>query len=213
MKTLRAELAVPALAAALIITLAACAADIGALPTRTESVAASLAPSMPAGDPSSGGSQASVTPGATLSAPPIEETEVICSNAELGYSVSYPASWYVFPAADPVRACTVFGPEPFDAEAGGSIKLSAIQGACYDKTREPDAVARVVVDGSPTERREYDVLFNGPGYIYVVDRNPIPSCGNETDLLLLETDHDAPGDFEVNKRVLDRIVATLDLTP
>lgn len=203
-----------------LLLMVACGTGAGALPTASDATSTPLttadsslsptesaAPSATAAAPSP---SAEPTVAPTLSAEPIDQQpEASCTNSAWGYSLSYPADWYVLPTSEPASACTSFGSEQFDDMAGASIKVSSIEGACYDQDADPIAIEHFTVDGFPTIRREFPAVYNGPGYVYVVDRNPVPECGTETHLLLLETDHDAPGDYATNKRVLDRIVSTL----
>ena len=44
-----------------------------------------------------------------------EETQV-CTNADLGVAVTFPASWYTNDAFEDFPACTLFAPEAIDAE-------------------------------------------------------------------------------------------------
>ncbi|MGH2445722.1 MAG: hypothetical protein ACRDGD_06765 [Candidatus Limnocylindria bacterium] len=197
----------------------ACGTDGSALPSEsttdsTPPPTASLQPSPVESkiEPSASFSTAEPTSAPTLSAEPIgEDPEATCRNTEVGYSLSYPASWYVLPAEISADACTALGPNPFSDVAEAAILVADLDGGCFER-QGPDPIEtdHFTVDGFSTVRREFPVDWNGPGVHYVVDLNLVPVCGDESHVLVFEMDHDAPGEWETNKGILERIVATLE---
>lgn len=202
---------------AALLTLSACAAESGAVPSpqtqtprETASVGVSSVPSSILPTPAVT-AEASLAP--TLSAEPIGDgPEQTCANVEAGYALSYPGDWYVLPSEEAPRgACTAFGPQPFSGDDGASILAVDLDGACYDSSGDvPLVEEHFTVDGFATVRREWDPNATVPGMTYVIDRNPVRRCGVDTHLLLFEADEDRPGDWETNMRVLDRMVSTID---
>lgn len=202
--------------AATLLALSACTLDSGADPTpqggtpsESQGGGGSIAPL----SPSTPVESAEPTQLPTLSAESVGEgTEQMCTNEVVGYSLAYPGDWFALESQDPAEACTAFGPEPFDDADGASILAVDIAGGCYDSSgHEPIAEERFMVDGFVAVRREFSADWNGPSMTYVIDRNPVPRCGTETHLLLFEADHDRPGEWETSKRVLERMVSTLDI--
>lgn len=166
-----------------------------------------------------------------VSAPPVGAHEATCANTEVGYSISYPAEWFVQPQdhAAGVPACALFAADPFEYAPGrfpgfgASVYVTAWQGACLEFDMvdpTPDVLEEVSVDGLPA----YRILFLPPGasesHSYLVNLSPdlgpvlggvgVGSC-ESSHALSLRSDGHAPGDYELNRRVVDRMVATLTL--
>ena len=142
-----------------------------------------------------------------------------------GFHVTYPEAWYVHPqdTTNRVGACTHFSMEPFEVDrgdrdevpgGGASVWLTYVHGSCIGFYDEEEILQRdeLVVAGLPALRIE-SRLFDLPrDYRYVVDFNPPHLLGADCEDglgLILATNEDAPGDFEVNRAVVDRMARTL----
>jgi hypothetical protein len=160
--------------------------------------------------------------------------EATCINEGVPFRVTYPAAWFVHPqdSAIQVGACTSFGPEPFEHGAqervggGSSAWVTYLHGTClaFEEIVEVLRVEETLVAGM-TAYRIQSRIWDGPiHYMYVVNltpANPVygpdASCGTNPqtpDLqqgLLLATVEDAPGDFDVNRAVVDRMAKTLQV--
>jgi hypothetical protein len=164
-----------------------------------------------------------------VSAPPVGSREATCENAGVGYALAYPADWFVHPA-DATRnipACALFAAEPFTYVSsvrpgfGASVYVDEWEGSCLEFDMvdpTPDVLEPVRVGGLPAFR----IHFRPPGALevhsYLVNLSPdvgpvlggigVEPCDN-SHALSIRSDGHAPGDYEQNRRVVDRIAATL----
>ena len=165
-----------------------------------------------------------------VSADPVGGDEASCQNVDVGYSLSFPAAWFVHPG-DPQRDisdCSLFGPEPFayaaDAHGfGASVLVSDFEGRCLDfePGTKPDPLDQVTVADLPAFRidvgpdgllsQHYSYLVNlrphdGP----ILDGIDVGPCGHNHGLEI-RTDASSSGDYALHRRVVDRIAATLEV--
>lgn len=190
---------------------------------RTESPAASERGITPGQSPGDGGSPVGATP---------RGPETVCRNAEAGYSLAYPTAWFVHPpdADRGIPGCALFGAEPFDFVAtrppglGASVSVTTWTGSCleFDSIDPlPDVLNSVTIGGHPA----FEIQFRPPGALkshgYLVNLSPESgevlqlegdaSC-EQSHALSIRADGSAPGDYELNRHVVDRMAATLSIS-
>lgn len=166
-------------------------------------------------------------PGA--SALPVATHEATCENAEVGYALDYPADWFVLPPDSErgIPECALFAAEPFTfvpsipAGFGASVYISTWAGSCLEFDMvdpTPDVLGEVTIGGLPA----YLIDFSPPGALemhsYLVNLTPEAgevlqyqgdaSC-ETSHALSIRTDGSGPGEYELNRRVADRIAASL----
>lgn len=142
-----------------------------------------------------------------------------CSNPEGGYTVSYPDSWYTNTALDDVPACSWFSPTYYELNDSGdmpeeiAIDIRVFEGAVgfiwadlYSQELTVDGFAGRRAEtgmtkdpGMPTDVFQYD-------YLVLLDAE---SDGRK---LWAFTGTDYGGEYELNKAVVDRIMASLEFT-
>ena len=143
---------------------------------------------------------------------------VTCANEAVPYSVDYPADWYVVPADEQngIPACTYFGPEPFEfqesnvpLQTGASVVVSAHRDCMLDEF-EPASRRRLQLDGFPARE---DVFVNPVEiFQYVVELRPGVECSQQ-EILVIRTEGEVPGDYEMNRAVVRQLAQTLDIAP
>ena len=139
-----------------------------------------------------------------------------CRNPQDGYEVELPDDWYTNTEIRDVPACSWFSPtfytvDDFDAVPDEiAIEIFWIAGerhASRDVTDSEDGLVggqnatRSELAGTSTDPAE------GTSYEYVIQLGPTPEAGPN---LVARTDTAMGGDYELNKAVLDRIVATME---
>lgn len=139
-----------------------------------------------------------------------------------GWSVSYPPDWSVHPP-DPARdlaACALFAQEAFQATpeddwgwSGAQIVLG-LEAGCRGSFEVVTSEEESEIEGFPAWRRS---LRDGHGdegpataYEYFINLSPGAEC-EAGRWFYGRTEADDPGDFEVNRAVLDEMIATLHL--
>jgi hypothetical protein len=142
----------------------------------------------------------------------MEET-FSCQNLDDGYEVQFPAEWNTNAEYGDVPQCSWFAPTEYETPGSGEV---------------PDEVAITIIvvdggptflDGEPSERSEgligatqaaYRVLVTGggeTGYYYVVQLGESFESGPN---LVASTTTEMGGDFDLNRAVLDRMMATIE---
>ncbi|HYI65723.1 MAG TPA: hypothetical protein VEW95_02240 [Candidatus Limnocylindrales bacterium] len=168
-------------------------------------------------------------PRPAASALPVATHEATCKNAEVGYAIEYPADWFVLPPdfERGIPECALFAAEPFtfvpgiSTGFGASVYISTWAGSCLEfgmVDPTPDVLGEVTIGGLPA----YLIDFSPPGALeahsYLVNLTPEAgevlqyqgdgSCEN-SHALSIRTDGSGPGAYELNRRVADRIAASL----
>ena len=139
-----------------------------------------------------------------------------CQNLQDGYQLVFPEEWYTNTEIRDVPACSWFSPG-FYTVAGDELPDEiAIEIFWLDGARgylgEPMSRDEGMIAGQSAARIEIgdtsdDPDGDGTMYEYVVQLGP---PGEEGPTLVARTDTDMGGDYELNKAVLDRIMATME---
>lgn len=158
--------------------------------------------------------------------------ETTCANEGVPYRVTLPETWFVHPQDADIRigACTHFGPEPFDHDAdalpggrGSSVWLTYLNGGClmFDLIMDVRRVEETSVAGVPAYRIVSTFPDGSRDYMYLVDLNPPHLAATGPDAadadcdqargLTLGTREGVPGDFEMNRAIVDRMASTLQV--
>jgi hypothetical protein len=226
-----------ALAIGVVLVLAACRAggttappsasvvapSATAEPTETPeaSAAPSVAPSesatsAPSNDPSS---PFSVAPNADADALFLDRDE--CENIADGYRLEFPDAWYTNTEIGDVEPCQWFSPtfyevdDPNEPPAEIAIAIEYLDG---DRGSFEETIRRefgIVGETQQGVRVEYRGAAGNGGlmpaewreYLYLVQLGPTEEEGPN---LVIRTNTDMGGDYELNKAVLDRIMATIE---
>lgn len=179
------------------------------------SIAPSEAPATATAAPSFGGGGGfTVTPNADADALFLDRDE--CTNPRDGYQLQFPDDWWTNTEIARFPACVWFSPTFYEV---------------VDETRRPDEIAieifwvggdygwfteelsreEVTVGTQRGVRAEIagmpDDSANGTTYLYVVQLGPTSEEGPN---LVARTDTEMGGDYDLNKAVLDRIMATIE---
>ena len=212
----------PSIAAALVLLLAACSTaatpapstptpTITAEPTAAATPSAQPTPTAQEATPSQtddGGTPSgfTVTPHPDADALFLDRDD--CENLEDGYRLEFPEEWYTNTEIGDVPACSWFSAEFYEVddpnEVPGEIAIT-IEYVEGDSGSFEDAVSREsVIVGSTQEatRVDYD-----DSYLYQVQLGPTLEEGPN---LVVTTTTEMGGDYELNKAVLDRIMATME---
>jgi len=143
-----------------------------------------------------------------------------CTNPEGGYTVSYPDAWYTNTEAGSVPACSWFSPTFYELREDGdrpreiAIEIDVFSGAIgfiwADLYSE-----NLVLDGFDARRYETGMTPDAAMptdqflYSYLAYLDDEPSEGRK---LWAFTGTDYGGSYELNRAVLDRIMASLEFT-
>ena len=139
-----------------------------------------------------------------------------CQNRQDGYQLVFPEEWYTNTEIRDVPACSWFSPQ-FYTVAGDelpdeiALEIFWLDGA-YGYLDEPTSRDEGMIAGQSASRIETsgtagDPAGDGTMYEYVVQLGPPDEAGPT---LVARTDTDMGGDYELNKAVLDRIMATME---
>lgn len=143
-----------------------------------------------------------------------------CTNPQGGYTVRYPDSWYTNTAIGDVPACSWFSPTFYEATESGrrpdeiAIEIRVFEGAIgfiwVDLYTE-----EVSIDGFSGRRYETGMTkdpeqpTNVLQYSYLAYLDPAQPEGRK---LWAFTGTDYGGEYELNRAVFDRIMASLEFT-
>ena len=215
----------------LLLVLAACqsaatgdsasASATGAPATPSASVQASATASAPAQPAASASAKPNASPGEPptgFTVLPNPEADSLfldrdeCENSEDGYRLEFPDDWYTNTEIGDVPACSWFSPTFYEADESGdvpseiAITIEILDG---DRGYHDDFISNdEVVVGATQDAHRVELESDGTTiYEYVVQLGPTPEEGPN---LLARTDTDMGGDYELNKAVLDRIMATIE---
>lgn len=141
-----------------------------------------------------------------------------CTNPDGGYTVSFPESWYTNTAIGDISACSWFSPTFYQATPGGprpdeiAIDIRVFEGAVgfiwadlYSEEVTLDGVgARRAETGMTKDAGTPTKTFQ---YTYLARLDDDPTEGRK---LWAFTGTDYGGTYELNKAVLDRIMASIE---
>lgn len=227
-RPIRPASAMAVLAAALLLV--ACRAPLGASPSVSEappspSEAASAIESAEPSSPASAAASEAPTPAASSSTGgfavlPNAEADLLfgdrdsCTSVDDGFRVDFPDAWWTNTAIGDVTPCNWFAPttfgvtDPSRVPAEIAITITWMEGDSGSFDEEISRESGVVGGTQPAVRVEYERNDGGRYYVYQVQLGPTPEEGPN---LLARTSTDMAGDYELNKAVLDRIIATMEL--
>lgn len=138
-----------------------------------------------------------------------------CQNPSAGYQLEFPEDWWTNTAIGKVPTCSWFSPTFYEVPDPSvvpdeiAIELFLLQGG-RGYLREILSREEIVVGGTQDATRlEIDGTADGGSgrsYEYVVQLGPTPEQGPN---LIARTDTAMGGTFDLNRGVLDRIMATI----
>ena len=139
-----------------------------------------------------------------------------CTNPQDGYHLQFPEDWWTNTEIARFPACVWFSPTFYevvdetqrpDEIAIEIFWLAGDRGYLTESISREDVVVgfqsavRIEVMGTP------DDMTSGTSYEYVIRLGPTPEEGPN---LVARTDTSMAGDYELNKAVLDRMMATIE---
>ncbi len=136
-----------------------------------------------------------------------------CQNLDDGYEVDYPAEWNANAEVGGAAQCSWFAPTEYEAGDGSTlpeeiaIEMIVVDGARdYDDVETSDRAEGYVGVTQPAFRvRITD--GNEEAYEYVVQLGESYETGRN---LVARTSTEMGGDFDLNRAVLDRMMATME---
>lgn len=143
-----------------------------------------------------------------------------CTHSGQGFSVSYPAGWTTN-GGEVVPACTAFDPDPFEIPRNSEMPFDIavvidVEDAPYETITESSRWERIVsdepvtVDGRNARRVEAESTGEGLGPAGMRSLRYVVDLGNGRSLVA--TTHDVAGtDYQRNREILDRMMASIDL--
>jgi hypothetical protein len=213
--------------AILLLLLAACTPTADATPSPDPTATPEPTPSATSA-PTSSPSE-SVSPEASASSSPIEgeggftweanaeadalmEATFDCQNLDDGYQVDFPAEWNTNAEIGGVPTCSWFAPTEYETSGPGQLPDEvAIEIFVIDGRR--DYVLEIVDQdsgfiGATQPATRFRVAGNdGEHYEYVVQLGPTLEGGPN---LVARTSSLMGGDFDLNRSILDRLMATME---
>jgi hypothetical protein len=220
---------------ALLLTACGGGADPTVQPTATAvasaaaSASASLEPSPEPTPIASSGPSASLPPPASdgeFAVTPDPAADALflardeCQNLQDGYQLQFPDEWYTNTEIRDVPACSWFSPDfytvdDFDEipdEIAITIEWSAADSASFEELISTEVG---IVGGQPAVRAEWAGAQGNGGqmpaewrmYRYQIQLGPTPEEGPN---ILVTTTTDMGGDYELNKAIIDRMMATIE---
>jgi hypothetical protein len=143
-----------------------------------------------------------------------------CTSSGGGWAIQFPVAWYTDEtgdqdASEPDAACTLFGPDPIVEGVNAAISSARIEGD-YGSFEQPVARQHEIVAGRPAVRVEYRGAAGEGGtqpqtwrqLVWLIQIGGTEESGPN---LVFTTSTDDPGDYELNKAILDRMIASLEL--
>jgi hypothetical protein len=137
-----------------------------------------------------------------------------CQNLDDGYEVDFPAEWNTNAEFGAVPPCSWFAATEYETGAPGTtpdevaIELFVVDG---ERSHDPDEIeSRDEGFVGVTQPAFRVVLDEGDGtmaYEYVIQLGPTPEEGPN---LVARTSSEMGGDFDLNRAVLDRMMATME---
>lgn len=135
-----------------------------------------------------------------------------CQNLDDGYQVEFPAAWNTNAEIGGTPTCSWFAPTEYETGAPGDVPDEvAIEMFVIDDDRVHDGDERDRVEGfiGATQPAYRVVVSDGDetAYLYVVQLGPTLAEGPN---LVARTTSEVGGDFDLNRAVLDRMMATME---
>ena len=133
-----------------------------------------------------------------------------CTNERDNYEVTFPDAWWTNTEVGRHPACIWFSPTFYEVpnpnQTPEEIAITITWVAGDVGRTDADIVSRqeVIVGGQAASRVEWD----DETYWYVIQLGPTPEEGPN---LLVETSDEMGGDYELNKAVMDRMMATIEV--
>ena len=131
-----------------------------------------------------------------------------CENEADGYRLEFPDAWYTNTAVGGFEPCQWFSPDfyevddPSQVPAAIGITIEVVPRDNYTGGSDPNIDAEGIIGGTQDAMR----VDGGDEYTYLVRLGP----PGEGPTLIARTSTDMGGDYELNKAVLDRIMATME---
>jgi hypothetical protein len=183
------------------------------------SLAPTASPSMtPSSLPPPSGDGFAVTPDPAADALFLERDA--CENLQDGYQLQFPDDWYTNTEIRDVPACSWFAPEfytvdDFDEipdEIAITIEWTAADSGSFEELLSTETG---IVGGQSAARAEWAGAEGDGGqmpadwrmYRYQIQLGPTPEEGPN---ILVTTTTDMGGDYELNKAIIDRMMATIE---
>lgn len=135
-----------------------------------------------------------------------------CQNLDDGYQVEFPAAWNTNAEIGGTPTCSWFAPTEYETGAPGDVPDEvAIEMFVIDDDRVHDGDERDRVEGfiGATQPAYRVVVSDGDetAYLYVVQLGPTLAEGPN---LVARTTSEMGGDFDLNRAILDRMMATME---
>ncbi len=132
-----------------------------------------------------------------------------CSNERDNYEVTFPDEWYTNTEIGRNPACVWFSPTDYDVPDPSvvpdeiAITIEWFDGDVGRIDADVRSQEDVIVGGQNASRVEWD----DETYWYTIQLGPSPEEGPN---LLVATSAEMGGDYELNKAVMDRMMATIE---
>ena len=131
-----------------------------------------------------------------------------CENRRDGYQLQFPDEWYTNTEYRNFAPCVWFSPTSYETDGTAvppeiAITIEWVAGAPESRDAEVVSEEQGEVSLQPATRTEWD----DDTYRYVIQMGPTLEEGPN---LVVTTSADMGGDYELNKAVLDRIMATIE---
>jgi len=195
---------------------ATASAEASPAPTSEPTAIPSVEPS-PSLQPPSGGAFV-ITPDPAADSLFLDRDE--CENRQDGYELQFPDAWYTNTEIRDVPACSWFSPEvftvdDFDAipdEIAITIEWTAADSGSFEELKSSETG---MAGGQSAVRAEWAGAQGEGGqmptdwrmYAYQIQLGPTPEEGPN---ILVTTITDMGGDYDLNKAIMDRMMATIE---
>lgn len=177
-------------------------------PTVTPSPTPSATPSAsPTAAPTIGGQPGGFTIRPNAEADALFLVRDDCENPSDGYELAYPDDWWTNTEIGAVPACSWFSPTSFEVPDPSvvpgeiAIVIERVKGD-IGSFENPISREEIIVGGLAAIRVEYP-----DAYLYQIQLGPTMEEGPN---LIARTTPQMGGDYELNKAVLDRMMATIE---
>jgi hypothetical protein len=130
-----------------------------------------------------------------------------CEDVDAGFRVQYPDAWWTNTPTGDTDGCTWYAPTSFEVDDpeevpnGVVISIEIVPEDVYSDESSPSRVDGIIGETQAAAR-----VDDGDEYVYLVQLGP-PGQGPT---LVARTAAEMGGDYELNKAVLDRIMATME---